>query len=974
MLKPKSEHSLTKISGRAMYPVSSDDGRNSANGAKIRKRAGKSGFTRRFLGGSLAVLLAASAGSWSQTVYAANSESEEYFQDAKKALKEGKTNEGVIHLKNAVRADPDNVEARFLLGQYNIQRGDFAGAEKEFREARKRGMEGERILLPLAQVYLRQGKADDLLAEIDAEKFEGKARALAHALRARAFILKNDLKKAGEALDLARPDSDESAIFYITEAELLQRKGDLTAAEQAIDTALSIDPKSPQALGAKGELRRVQQDLPGALESYNAALAQDKNNIQIHLSRAFTLLALKRTEEAEADVDLILKRMPEIPMALYLKSALLAQRGETEKALEAIQPVEFRLASFMPAVYLLANLNLKLNRLEGAVSYAERYHAANEDRPDAVKLLASIYLRQKRVPDALKILKPHEEKEEFTSDQLYLQLLGNSYLGAREYSSASSVFKALQKLNPENQTVREQLAITSLGMGEQDSAISELEELTAEEGGSDRANMLLILTHLRSKEYDKAETAARNFVRNNEQNATAQNLLGSVLLSQDKRDEARASFERALQVNPEFVPSVINLSLIERMENKPAEAKKRLEKFLETDKGNEKVLLGLADLAVAQDNSDEALTWLEKAVAENPKSETPRLKMIGLQMQLKKSEAALQTAMELSGLAPDSPVAVSALAQTQILNKQLANGVATLRRLVILLPKSPKPQMMLGEAQMLNNNLPEAKAAFDEAVRLAPDLAEAKAGRINVELKDAGSEAAISLAEKYRNEAPDNPDNSLLLGNLYLRNQQYAQAVEALEKAQQLRPNGATFRSLYGAMIKADKEKEAFAQLQQWAKENPDDWESRMVLSTEYIRYGNMQKAIAETEALNEKFPGRPLILNNLGWLYARNNDPRGKELVRTALEIAPDVAEIQDTYGWILVKEGKVSEGLEPLRKAAAALPAVAEVQYHFAAALAQSGKKSEAVDVLTKILAGNDSFEERKDAEALLQSLKSG
>ena len=98
MLKPKSEHSLTKISGRAMYPVSSDDGRNSANGAKIRKRAGKSGFTRRFLGVSLAVLLAASAGSWSQTVYAANSESEEYFQDAKKALKEGKTNEGVIHL------------------------------------------------------------------------------------------------------------------------------------------------------------------------------------------------------------------------------------------------------------------------------------------------------------------------------------------------------------------------------------------------------------------------------------------------------------------------------------------------------------------------------------------------------------------------------------------------------------------------------------------------------------------------------------------------------------------------------------------------------------------------------------------------------------------------------------------------------------------------------------------------------------
>lgn len=964
----KSEHSLPEIAATAIDPDPSSDG------VKPAGKAGKTGLTRRLLGVSLAVLLAASAGVLSQEACAANAESEAYFQDAKQALKDGKTNEAVIHLKNAVRSDPDNVEARFLLGQYNLQHGDFAGAEKEFREARKRGLEDERILMPLGQAYLQQGKADELLADIVAEKLSGKAKALGYALRARAYIVKNDLKKASEELDTARPESDGSAIFYLTDAELLQRKGDMEGAERAVDKALSIDPKFSPALGAKGELRRAQKDLPGALEAYNAALALDEKNIQFRLSRSITLLALKRTEEAEADVDSILKRMPEMPMGLYLKSALLAQRGETEKALETIQPVEFRLASFMPAVYLLANLNLKLDRLEGAVSYAERYHAANENRPDAIKLLGSIYLRQKRIPDALKILKPYEENEELASDQLYLQLLGNSFLGAGEYSAASRVFKTLQKLNPENQTVREQLAITSLGMGEQDAAVSELEALTAGEGGSDRANMLLILTHLRNKEYNKAESAARNFVKNNEKSATAHNLLGSVLLSQEKKDEARASFERALQADPKFEPSVLNLSLIERMDNKPAEAKKRLEKFLETGKGNEKVLLALADLAMAGKNSDEALKWLQKTVAENPKSETARLKMIGLQIQMKKPEAALQTALELSGLAPDSPAAISALAQTQILNKDIASGIASLRRLVTLLPQSPKPHMMLGEAQMLNNNPQEAKAAFDEAVKLAPDLAEAKAGRINVELKDAGGEAAIRLAEKYRDAAPENPDNLLLLGNLYFRNQQFSQAAAALEKAQQLRPNGATFRALYAAKLRDGKEVEAFARLQQWAKEHPDDWENRMVLSTEYIRNGSMQKAIAETEALNEKFPGRPLILNNLGWLYARNNDSRGKELVRTALEIAPGAAEIQDTYGWILVKEGKVSEGLDLLRKAAAALPGTAEVQYHLGAALAQSGKKAEAMEILAKILAGKDSFEERKDAEALLQSLKSG
>ena len=977
MSETKPEHFLLKITHPASTPEPSGDRLGAGRGpsrAKLSGKAGASGLSGRILGVSLAALLAASAIALSPQAFAANPESEGYFQDAQRALKDGKVNEAVIHLKNAVRTDPGNAEARFLLGQYNMQRGDIAGAEKEFREARKGGVEDERILMPMAQVYLQQGKADELLAEIAVEKLSGKAKPIGYALRARAYIVKNDLKKAGEELEIARPESGESAIFHLTDAELLQRKGDLVSAERAVDKALSIDPKSSQAFGTKGELRRAQKDLQGALEAYNAAVAQDENNIQIRLSRSFTLLGLKRTEEAEADADWILKRLPEAPMALYLKAAIQAQRGETEQALETIQPVEFRLASFMPAVYLMANLNLKLNRLEGAVSYAERYHAANENRPDSIKLLASIYLRQKRIPDALNLLKPHEEDESNATDPVYLQLLGNSYLGAGEYSAASRVFKTLQKLTPENQVVREQLAITSLGMGEQDSAVTELESLIAGEGGSDRANMLLILTHLRNKEYSKAESAGRNFVKNNEKNATAHNLLGSVLLSQDKRDEARTSFERALQENPSFAPAVLNLSLVERMEKKPADAKKRLEKFLETDKGNEKILISLADLAVSEKNADEALKWLQKAVEENPKSETARLKMIGQQLQMKKTEAALQTASELSGLAPDSPAAISALAQAQILNKQLANGIASLRRLISLAPQTPQSHMMLGQALLLNNNPQEAKAAFDEAVKLAPNLASAKAERINAELKDAGINAAVMLAEKYRDESPENPDNSYMLGNLYFRNQQFAQAVAALEKAQQLRPDGATFRSLYAAKLRDGKETDAFAQLQKWTKEHPEDWENRLILSTEYIRQKNMAGAIAETEALNEKFPGRPLILNNLGWLYARNNDARGKELVRTALELAPAAPEIQDTYGWILVKEGKVDEGLVELRKAAAALPDAAEVQYHFAAGLAQSGKKAEAMEILTKILAGKESFDERKDAEDLLQSLKSG
>ena len=928
---------------------------------------------RMRLVGMVSVCLVA-PGVYGNLAWAVNAESTESYQKAEQALKEGQANEAIIHLKNAVRTDPDNIDARFLLGQFNMQRGDLAGAEKEFREARRRGMDDDKILSLLAQVLLSQGKARELLAEITIDKLQGVAKVTGYTMRARAHLVANDIAKAKEELDLTRPIADHIALFHAADAEVLQREGNYEAAEKAIDRAIELDPKFSLALWLKGELRRVQKDLPGSLEAYNKALEVDKNSMQVLIGRSLVFLALNRLDEAEADADAILKRAPEMPMALYIKSALLAQKGETEKALETLQPVEFRISSFMPAVFLLANLNLKLNRLEGAVSYAERYLAANTDRPDAIKLASAVYLRQKRYNDAVELLKPFEGEEQYKDDIQFLQLLGNGYLAISDYPSASRVFKALQVLKPEDQGIREQLAITSLGMGEQDEAVRELESMAQGKDGSDRVNLLLIITHIRNKEYVKAQAEAENYVEQSENNATAHNLLGSVFLAQDKRTEARAAFKTALKVDPAFAPAVLNLVQLNRVEKNVEGAKSLLKAHLEIDKGNEKVLTQLADISISEQDMNGALTWLLIAVTENPKSEAARLRLIDLQLKLKKPERALQTATDMSSIAPESPNALNALAQVQILNKQLASAVATYRKLTSVAPTVPQAHLLLGQALVLNGNLDEAKTAFDEAIKLAPNMQEPRIERIGLELKESGVEAAIKLAEKFRDDMPENVMLHILLGDVYLRSENFAEAAASLEKAHELKPGGDTMRRLYVAQIRNNKEDEAFAQLLKWTKDNPEDWETRLVLSTELIRRGDNEGAIAENEALNEKLPGRPIILNNLGWLYARKGDARGIELVRTAYELAPQSGEIQDTYGWLLVKNDKLKEGIEILAKAAEALPKSAEVQYHYAAALAQSGKKAEASEILSRVLEGKDQFDERKDAEALLASLKAG
>jgi Flp pilus assembly protein TadD len=81
----------------------------------------------------------------------------------------------------------------------------------------------------------------------------------------------------------------------------------------------------------------------------------------------------------------------------------------------------------------------------------------------------------------------------------------------------------------------------------------------------------------------------------------------------------------------------------------------------------------------------------------------------------------------------------------------------------------------------------------------------------------------------------------------------------------------------------------------------------------------------------------------------------------------------IADTYGWLLVEQGQVGQGIEILRKAAAAPAATPEIRYHLAAALARDGQRDSARDMLQKISTdrGNGYETIRPDVERLLAEL---
>jgi len=73
-------------------------------------------------------------------------------------------------------------------------------------------------------------------------------------------------------------------------------------------------------------------------------------------------------------------------------------------------------------------------------------------------------------------------------------------------------------------------------------------------------------------------------------------------------------------------------------------------------------------------------------------------------------------------------------------------------------------------------------------------------------------------------------------------------------------------------------------------------------------------------------------------------------------------------------VTYGKLKEGLALLQTAKDAAPNNPGIHYHFAYALSKAGRMDEAKSVLVNVLQGTATFDERAEAEQLMQKLSDG
>jgi putative PEP-CTERM system TPR-repeat lipoprotein len=890
------------------------------------------------------------------------------ISDARQYQERGDNKAAIIQLKNALQSNPDNADARYLLGTIYNKTGDYKSAEKELRKALSLGMTPSKVVPDLGQALLSLREFQQVLDETD--KVSQNNSPEISTLRGNALLALGKVEEAKASFQSALKDKPDFPDALVGLARYSLIKKDMEGATAFAEQAVTLNPGNAAAWLYKGDLLRMKGEMDSALAAYDEVVKLMPNNSLAYLNKASLEIGARKFDAAQADIDSARKVAPGNLMVRYTQALLDFNQQKPTEALESLQQVLSKAPDHLPSLLLAGAVQAALGSNPQAEQHLKHYLEKDPGNLNARKMLVSVLLRSRQPQRAMDVLAPALKTGQH--DPQVLALSGEAYMQAKDFAKATEYFEKAASLAPKSATLHTALSMSRMAQGETQRGVAELEMASRLDPKSSQTNILLVMTHLRLKEFDKALAVLRTLEKEHPDNPLIENLKGGIYLGKKDTGLARASFQKALSLQPTYFPAVLNLAQLDMQDKKPDAAKKRFEAVLEIDKKNPEAMAALARLALSQGQKNEATNWLERAVAENPNALQPSIQLASHYMQSGEKQKSLTLAKKLQGANPNDAQVLELLAQAQLDNDDKAGALESYNRLAAMQPDSPAIQLRIASIQMVNQNLPAASDALKKALAVKPDYLDAQLAQTALESRLGNHDKAFAISHQIQRQNPKSPIGYIVEGDLLMAQKKPALAAKAYEHGFSISKSGPIMIKLHSSLSLAGKQGEATSRLLGWLKEHPEDAASRMYLAGIYLGGPQNKAAIDQYQMVLKRAPDYVPALNNIATAYQNEKNAMALEYAEKAYKLAPESPAVMDTLGWILVDQGNTSRGLPLLQKAASLAPASAEIRYHLAAGLARSGDRAAARKELEQVLAGGQQFASADDAKLLLKQVQ--
>ena len=882
-----------------------------------------------------------------------------FVVSARAHYENGRMREAAIELKNALRQDPGDASARLLLGRILLEQGDVAGAESELQKAHNIDPTDEAAKL-LGEAQLQRGGYADALRTVEGTGATVDLTIDRMAIRGSALSGLNRLDEA-EAVYREMLQLDPRRVEgHFGLAQVLASRADYRAAADKLDEIVIGKPDFSPGWMLRGEIALAAGDKQAAFVAFDKAVSLSPDSVPALVARARAHLASGDLQRAESDTRAVADLAPNAPITHYLRAATAFAHGDIDAANSSFTQLQRNFDNFSPAVLLGALIKHQKGDQNQADALLSRYIAMQPDNMDARRALASVRLKSGQPTSAIDILQG--VLRDAPKDTASLRQLASAYLALDDYSKAEATFRKITEHGSGNLAREANMALSLLDE-------TKIGSDTALKSPQVRQTLLKAIDRIANTDAKGAEALLNAL---DSEGATILSLKGNVAAELGKTEEARTLLTQALEIEPELTSAIATFERLDQREGTADRILPRLRSLLEKRPASERLTLAIAQRMGTEGDREAATNFLAERAAKNPKSVAIGRALVAALMVQKRFPEAAEAAWRLASIAPDDPgmqnYAVNVLIDAN--DPERAVGIA--KNLLAMATDSPRAHTLLAESQVKAGNVNAARATLDAArdrwpgdSGIAGSIVRLEAARKNM---NGVREATDTLART------DPATATRLRANALAEMGQPVLAVEILEKAFAKNPDQRLAVDLYSHRRRAGRDEAAFAGLGAWVGQHPQDRAALMTYATGLLETGQHERSSTAYEAFLALEPGNPVALNNYAWLRHQAQRPDALDYAQRAYEAASGSPEVADTYGWMLVRYGKLKEGLALLKAAQAAAPDSKPIRYHYAYALSMAGRKDEAKTVLGDVLSTSEAFEERAEAEALMRRLNEG
>ncbi len=874
---------------------------------------------------------------------------DELLTEAQSLIQNGEAPEAVINLKNILQKDPNNYQARFLLGSAYLSADNYHSAEKEFQKSLSINPNENKTLLMLAKTQINLNQFENVIKSLkDNSLTDSEDKIYALLLLGQAYLSLDKIDQAKEKFQEADTLNSDSPHSIFGKAILAAYENRAEEGLSLADKLLQQDNNYTQVWLLKGSIYSKQHSYLLAAEAYLSYYKLKPHSIGIRTLVAHNYIRAGEYSLAKPHIDDLRKINENHPTINTLAAQLKYSEQNYEMARElADSVVNATNNGLAQMISGLSSFQLK--------SYEQAYYQLNaiaEQLPKGHQVNKVLAILQVKLGYTDELKETLGRFSELTSaDAEIYANLGMEFVNKGDKKSALDMLNKASLLAPKDEKIQTHLGIFKL-LNSDKSGIVNLTDAIEINPDFKAANIALAMNYLKTGEIEKAKAIATQWITSNPKNASALILRGSISLKSGETDEAVSYFKKATEIDANNLISTFNLAVIFAEQGDYEKSNKYLDEIFTIDLEYPLAYRLAISNSLRLDKQSELKTKLQSIIETNPEAFWPRIILARKLMVEKNHQEAISILEYLTdyenlpspylltlsnALLADKQHEKLSLMYAQWQLKQPANETAYLSYIDILDKRKNYANALNVVIKGLSQ---EALASNFQLLSLEPYYL----------LATEQVELANKKVKILARTAPNNAFILRIQGQIALYQDRHTEAVTYLSHSYRLNRKIPVGLFLVTAYKKNNQNKQAIDFLNIELELSPNVDVYKKSLAELYVS-SSPDKAVNHYQQLLEKHPEDIVILNNLAWTYFQKGDLEVAYSYATkAKNLSPKHPKILDTYGIILTKQNKLNQAISALELAFSLAPNDIEIKEHLADAYKANNQKEKAEELTAK------------------------